>query len=182
MPPLPAPPPVWNPQPQAPGGLPTAPQLPGSTPAIVPAPATPAQPAAGVFNFPGVRQGGRLAVAPGTTVKGYSIDGQAVVNQIDGKVLDLTLDASAAMGFVKVRANVRAEQQPDGTVRVKATEIDKNGAVKKVAFDDVATVVSSRPGELVLSAKGQTVTIRTGANGLVQISHPEANLNLTAYA
>jgi hypothetical protein len=168
VPPLPAPPPVITavPLPPLPGSVTPAP---GAT-----APGT-AQPA--LLQLSGLPAGTRLRLAPGTSVKGFDVSGTAAVRESSPQVLDLIAKGSALFGFVRRTYGLRAEAQPDGTMKIALNEIGRNGKPKKSVFSGKLKVLDSRPGSLKLEdPNGKAGSITQGPDGSLTVQHPEGTI------
>jgi hypothetical protein len=154
------------------------PPAPGGTKGVTRG-AGPERPASPFAVFLNVAVGQRFSVADGTTIKGIDIAGTAVVKRFDGNSIALAVDGSTLAGIIKVKAAVEATANADGTVSLKATELDAAGKVKRVAFDDKLRVVSQAPGRLELrTPEGLSASIARRADGGLVIRHPEGTVRL----
>lgn len=151
-------------------------QLMSAAPAPRPlAPAVEVKAAAPRLDLPGLRKGLQLMLARGTRLMGYAIDGTARVDAIDGKSIALTVNASAAMGFVRKVIGLRAETQPNGTMQITAEELNSRGQATKTYFSDSLKIVSNRPGHIVLEGPdGRPGALKIGQDGRVTLEHPAA--------
>jgi hypothetical protein len=163
-------PPVYQPQPQPPVYRPQ--NVPPAPAPVAPAPAPQANP--GTINLPGVQAGMNFAVDNGTVLKGYSVGGSGRVDRFDGKVIDMSVEATAMMGIVKMQLKLHGEMQADGKVHLTASKADGSPM-----FDETLSVVSNQPGRLELkSANGERSSLVSDGRGGITITHGQDILRL----
>ena len=174
-PPLPAPPPVIPPAQTTPAPTPPSP----TPPPVIPAPSQPTTARPGLLQLSGLPAGTRLRLAPGTSVKGFDVSGTAAIRESSPQVLDLIAKGSAMFGFVRRTYGLRAEAQPDGSMKIALNEIGRDGKAKKSVFSGNLKVLDSRPGSLKLrDPDGKAGSITQGADGSLAIQHPEGTIKL----
>lgn len=162
----------------------------GQRPAAVPADATAVASTAADhlvrqnvgLDFPGITAGKTHEIKG--NYKGHGFGGKATVNSFDGKILDLSVNASAMFGLVKVKVHLRFEANPDGTVsflgervgKEKGDKVDPDAPEKAGAK---MKVLANRPGLTVLQAPdGNKVTLAGLPGGGLQIAYDQYRIAL----
>lgn len=142
---------------------------------VVPAPkpVDSLQLSSGIFHLPGFAQGQSRKVEG--KADGYNFTGSAKFNELSGRLIDLTLNASVFLFSAKV--HLRFDAKPDGTVGVLAERTDSGKPEPLGISGQTLRVLSRKAHEMILvDTEGQKATFRTYPDGRALIEYGDVRI------